>query len=255
MGSSLSRAYPSASSSTPPPQIRGNWIRRSVEVSISIELFAGPAPGLLKYVFFDLDLGAITIDEYDTKSPTDYGHSNAAGAESIGAATWYNTGAWGSPFHPECETACEAVYSSAGGVPILFDTAGRRLREPQVRRKPGLSGPDGGNTTFFFSLLSAYVPGSTEPDSFPNFFGTSAAAPHVVAVAALMIDGHRRKHGARLSPGSIYNTATEHAGHSPPGGDHHPFRIDHGEGFDFDSGYGFLIARRALDEVLDEADD
>jgi hypothetical protein len=229
----------------------------SVDVSISIELFAGPAPGLLKYVFFDLGLGAMTIDEYDTKSPTDYGHSNAAGAESIGAATWYNTGAWGSPFHPECETACEAVYSSAGGVPILFDTAGRRLREPQVRRKPGLTGPDGGNTTFFFSLLSAYVPGSTEPDAFPNFFGTSAAAPHVAAVAALMIDGHRRKHGARLSPDSIYKILRQstldirlRAGQTIG-----PFRIDHGEGFDFDSGYGFLNARRALDEVLDEADD
>ncbi len=234
-----------------------NTSGRSIDVQVSIELFKGPAPSLLKYVYFDLGLGAMTIDEYDTKSPTDYGHSNAAGAESVGAAAWYNTGAWGSPFHPECQTACEAVYSSAGGVPILFDTSGHRLKNPQIRRKPGLSGPDGGNTTFFFSPLTAHVPDSTEPDSFPNFFGTSAAAPHVAAVAALMIDERRRQHGARLSPDVIYQVLQQstldirfRAGRTIG-----PFPIPNSKGFDFDSGYGFLSAPVALDEVADEKED
>ncbi|HEY0747318.1 MAG TPA: S8 family serine peptidase [Steroidobacteraceae bacterium] len=229
----------------------------SIDVQVSIELFKGPAPGLLKYVYFDLGPGAMTIDEYDTKSPTAYGHSNAAGAESVGAASWYNTGAWGTPFHPECETACEAVYSSAGGVPILFDTNGRRLEQPQVRLKPGLTGPDGGNTTFFFSLLTAYVPGSTEPDAFPNFFGTSAAAPHVAAVAALMIDERRRMHSPPMLPDTIYQILRQstldirfRAGRTVG-----PFRIPHGKGFDFDSGFGLLNAPAALDEVADEEED
>jgi hypothetical protein len=234
-----------------------NTSGESIEVQVSIELFKGPAPGLLKYVYFDLGLGAMTIDEYDTKSPTAYGHSNAAGAESVGAASWYNTGAWSSPFHPECETACEAVYSSAGGVPILFDINGRRLERPQIRLKPGVTGPDGGNTTFFFSLLTAHVPGSTEPDAFPNFFGTSAAAPHVAAVAALMIDERRRMHGARMLPDRIYQILRQsafdirfRAGRSVG-----PFPIPHGKGFDFDSGFGLLNAPAALDEVAEERED
>ncbi|MEP6884865.1 MAG: S8 family serine peptidase [Gammaproteobacteria bacterium] len=234
-----------------------NTTGASIDVQISIELFKGPAPGILKYVYFDLGLGTMNIDEYDTQSPTDYGHSNAAGAESVGAAAWYNTGAWGAPFHPECDTACLAVYSSAGGVPILFDTRGHRLTRPQIRRKPGLTGPDGGNTTFFFSLLTAQVPGSTEPDAFPNFFGTSAAAPHVAAVAALMIDERRRMHGDPMAPDTIYRMLRDstqdirfRAGRTIG-----PFPIPNSKGFDFDSGYGFLSAPAALGEVADEAED
>ncbi len=229
----------------------------TIDVQVSIELFKGPAPGFMKYVYFDLGPGTMTLDEHDTKSPTDYGHSNAAGAESVGAATWYNTGAWGNPFHPECETACAAVYSSAGGVPILFDAKGHRLTQPQIRRKPGLTGPDGGNTTFFFALLTAQVPGSTEPDAFPNFFGTSAAAPHVAAVAALMIDERRRMHGAPMLPDTIYHILRDstldiryRAGRTIG-----PFPIPDSKRFDFDSGYGFLSAPAALDEVADEVED
>ena len=139
----------------------------------------------------------------------------------------------------------------------MFDERGQRFSRPQVRRKPGLTGPDGGNTTFFFSLLTAAVPGSTEPDAFPNFFGTSAAAPHVAAVAALMIDERRRLHGGRMSPDEIVQSLREssrdirfRAGRAIG-----PFPIANGEGFDFDSGYGFLNAPAALDAVADEADD
>jgi hypothetical protein len=159
-----------------------------VQVAISLELFSGPPPAVTKYVYFDFGDGAMTVDDFDTQSPTNFGHSNAAGSEAVGAAPWYNTAEWGPAFHPECVPACLEIFSSAGGTPILFDIDGKRLKKPIVRVKPGVVGPDGGNTSFFFSLYPFEVPGSTEPDEFPNFFGTSASAPHVAAVAALMLD-------------------------------------------------------------------
>jgi subtilisin family serine protease len=159
-----------------------------VQVAVSLELFSGPPPALTKYVYFDFGDGAMTVDDFDTQSPTTFGHSNAAGSEAVGAAPWYNTAEWGPAFHAECVPACLEIFSSAGGTPILFDINGKRLKKPVVRIKPGVVGPDGGNTSFFFAPYPFEVPGSTEPDEFPNFFGTSASAPHVAAVAALMLD-------------------------------------------------------------------
>ena len=159
-----------------------------VQVAISLELFSGPPPAVMKYVYFDFGDGEMSVNDFDTQSPTTFGHSNAAGAEAVGAAPWFNTEEWGPAFHPECVPACLELFSSAGGTPIYFDINGKRLKKPIVRIKPGVVGPDGGNSSFFFSLYPFEVPGSTEPDEFPNFFGTSASAPHVAAVAALMLD-------------------------------------------------------------------
>jgi subtilisin family serine protease len=173
-----------------------------VQVAISLELFSGPAPALTKYVYFDFGNGAMAVDEFDTQSSTTFGHSNAAGGEAVGAAAWFNTEEWGPAFHAACVPACAELFSSAGGTPILFDVSGQRLKKPQVRVKPGVVGPDGGNTSFFFAPYPFEVPGSTEPDEFPNFFGTSASAPHVAAVAALMLDlrneGIASRHGWKI---------------------------------------------------------
>jgi hypothetical protein len=68
---------------------------------------------------------------------------------------------------------------------VFFGANGRRLRTTAVRLKPGVTGPDGGHTSFFLFDLSFEVPGTSEPDGIPNSFGTSASAPHVAAVAAL----------------------------------------------------------------------
>jgi len=134
--------------------------------NIMIIKFTGPNPQLIKYVRFGA--GNVTINEFDTRSSTLFGHANAAGAEAVGAASYRNTPQFGvSP--PLLEP-----FSSAGPTLILFDTAGNRLAIPQIRLKLQIVAPDGANTTFFGR--------DVELDGFPNFFGTSAAAPHAAAV-------------------------------------------------------------------------
>lgn len=228
-----------------------------LEVQIGIELFTGPTPNYLKYVWYDLDAGAFSVDEYDTASGTVYGHANAAGAEAVGAAAWYQTEEWGSPLRPQCFPACLNSFSSAGGVPVLFGKNGRRLPFPEIRIKPGVTGPDGGNTSFFIEDLGFEIPGTTEPDGFPNFFGTSASAPHVAAVAALMLDQRERDIQARkrfigprnLTPDTIYwvlRLTADDMKLRNFGGDIGPQRVDNAHGFDFDTGFGFVDAQRAL---------
>lgn len=231
----------------------------NLDFQIGLELSAGPAPRRMKYVWFELN-GTFSVEEFDTQSATTYGHANAAGAEAVGAAAWFQTEEWGSPLEPACRPACLNFFSSAGGTPVLFDDHGRRLPIPQVRLKPGVTGPDGGNTTFFFSTLETEIPGSTEPDGFPNFFGTSASAPHVGAVAALMLDAHARDIAAgtsfigseRLPPFLVYSVLRLTADDMRLrnfGGDIGPVLVAGAPGFDFDTGFGFVDAVRALQAI------
>jgi len=143
---------------------------------LEFELVSGPAPTQIKYILDD-DGGGATIDTNPTNSSTDFGHTNAAGAIGVAAAPYYETPAFGvSP--PELED-----FSSLSGTPIYIDDSGNYLQTPVVRQSLSVTGPDGVNTSFFGDQ------GDMLPDN-PgefNFFGTSAAAPHVAAVAALMM--------------------------------------------------------------------
>ncbi|MBC8026146.1 MAG: peptidase S8 [Steroidobacteraceae bacterium] len=234
-----------------------NFSEEDIQVQVGIELYEGPAPNYIKYVWFDADFGLFSVDEYDTASGTVYGHANAAGAEAVGASAWYQTEEWGSPLRPQCFPACLNSFSSAGGVPVFFGRNGRRLPLPDVRLKPGVTGPDGGNTSFFLFDLGFEVPGTTEPDGIPNFFGTSASAPHVAAVAALLLDQRARDIAARkrfigprnLTPDLIYwalRLTSDDMKLRNFGGDIGPQRVDNAQGFDFDTGFGFVDAQRAL---------
>ena len=164
-------------------------------LNLSIQLVSGTAPGRIKFLLSDNGLGA-TIDSYATRSPTIQGHPNAAGAVAVAAAMYYQT--------PACGTAPAVLepYSSYGDDPILFDTNGHALATPLNRNKPDLTGPDAVNDTFLGFRLAASSANSPPwnangqfPTSiaqcqnntqYPNFFGTSAAAPHAAAAAALL---------------------------------------------------------------------
>ncbi|HEY1270312.1 MAG TPA: putative Ig domain-containing protein [Candidatus Binatia bacterium] len=187
-----------------------------LNVNLMIVKFAGATnPNIVKYVYF----GSMTVNEFDTQSSTIFGHSNANGAEAVGAAWYKQTPAFGvSP--PVLES-----YSSAGGTAVLFDTDGNSISDARAD-KPEITAPDGANTTFFFAG------DDPESDGHPNFFGTSAAAPHAGGVAALLLQAN-----PTLTPGAVYDALENSA-------------IDMGTaGFDNNSGFGLIQADAALTTV------
>jgi hypothetical protein len=182
---------------------------------VGLVVSAGPDPAHVKY-YYNIQQGNFGVLEFDTQSGAAYGHANAAGAISVGAASWYAT----VPFSTSglvppndtqtpkidlspCAPGCLNDFSSAGNIPIYLDKFGKRLGTPERRFNPSVTGPDGGNSTFFTSdssyddddgdglnsPFSTFISGLDLPgDELPNFFGTSASAPHVAAVAALMLE-------------------------------------------------------------------
>lgn len=128
----------------------------------------------IRYVGFN---GVNPQEHFSYTGPVMYGHNSAKGAIGVAAYPFF------APFVPES-------FSSPGPSTIYFDKNNKRLRFPEVREKPDLAAMDGANTTFFGN------DSAVDADTFPNFFGTSAAAPHAAAIAALVLD-------AAGGPGSI----------------------------------------------------
>jgi Subtilase family len=128
----------------------------------------------------------VTMSPFFTaSSPTIQGHSMSADAITVGAALYFQT--------PACGTTPATIepYSSFGGGPTLFDVNGAKLLTQQVRQKPDVVGPDGGSDTFLGQNIGAKTSTTSEcvnGTQFPNFRGTSAATPHVAAVAALLLE-------------------------------------------------------------------
>jgi hypothetical protein len=121
----------------------------------------------------------------DPLAPATFGHHVARGATGVAAYDPFR------PFLPEGFT------SPGGRLGVYFDSAGRRLpRSQQTRKSPQIASTDGGNTTFFVS------DSALDPDTQPNFFGTSAAAPHAAGIAALAVQRARDKDRS-LTPSAL----------------------------------------------------
>lgn len=147
------------------------------KVQIAINRYTGPGGGgsaspRLKLALLE-NGGGVTSTEYpessegDVVGPTIFGHNGAKDATSVGAIR-YTTNEAPEPF------------SSRGPVTYYFGpvegiTQAAPLGSPEVLPKPDIVATDGGANTFF---------GSCRSDVW-RFFGTSAAAPHAAAVAAL----------------------------------------------------------------------
>jgi hypothetical protein len=194
-------------------------------VKITVGLADGTQPpGRLKLAVEGGGLDVVIHSNY-ANNATVQGHPGAAGAAAVGAAAFYTTPACGTT------TAVLESYSSQGGAPILFDASGTRLATAIQRQKPNFVGPDGGNNTFLgFKDTGdqSAVAQCANNAGYPNFFGTSAAAPHAAAVAALMMQAD-----SNLTPAQIYGALQSTA---LPMGNTAP---------DVDSGYGFIQADAA----------
>jgi subtilisin family serine protease len=149
-----------------------NEAKTSETVQLVINRFSGLSPRL-KFILME-NGGGVSAVEYpvssggDVVGPTIAGHAAAAAAISVAAVPFSNS-------------ANVERYSSRGPVthyfgPVEGSTAALPLGLPEEIAKPDLAATDCGATTFFATFT-----GSTW-----RFCGTSAAAPHAAAVAALL---------------------------------------------------------------------
>lgn len=168
-------------------------------------------PSRIKYIVFS---GGIRFMEYNEGNSTLVGQANAMGAIAVGAARYDKAPPYMNP--PLIES-----FSSLGGT----------TTNGVIRQKPDIVGPDGVNTTV---KMGQDYPNSAL-DGWSNFFGTSAAAPHAAAVAALLTEGRRKFLGQQnTTPDQIRSLLTTTATDMVT------------PGFDFISGFGLINADSAM---------
>ena len=117
--------------------------------------------------------------------PVEYFTVNQANTKAHSTAPSCNSTAAMSVFRP----SIPEYFTSPGPVVKYFDKVGNRLATPEIRLKPTIMAADQGNTSFFASDTTSDI------DTKPNFGGTSAAAPHAAAIAALVIQNHGGRRG------------------------------------------------------------
>ncbi len=160
-------------------------------VQLVVNRFSGAASPRLKVAFLENGSEDVEAIEYprssgavvggaatDVVGPTVFGHNGAAAALTIGAV----------PFNSN--TLAEE-YSSRGPVthyfgPVEGSTPAPKLGAPEELSKPEIAATDCGKTSFF-SFRPKFEP------TVWRFCGTSAAAPHAAAVAALMDEAKEKE--------------------------------------------------------------
>ncbi|MBP6513208.1 MAG: hypothetical protein KA347_11095, partial [Bacteroidia bacterium] len=174
-----------------------------VQANLTIIRAAGSINSNFKLIVFR---GELSFNEHANGISTIVGQANAASAITVGAVNYFNTPDYG------VNPPTVQDFSSRGGTPV----------DGVVRNKPDLIAPNGGNTTV--QLGGPNVDG----DVFPNFFGTSAAAPHAAAVGALLKSAKQKFYGDVVSPTQMKSLLTSTAlDMSTPG-------------FDFNTGNGYI---------------
>ena len=160
----------------------------------------------MKYIAISSS-GTFTIPEHNTASSAiGPDAASAKGAFAVAAVAYFDSGS----NDPE-------TFSSRGKVTRLFDKNGNRFAVPEVRQKPQIAGADGVATTV---------------TGFSSFFGTSAAAPSVAGVAALV-----RSVRPSMTVDQLYGFLTDSSATIDCNTPGNP---------DDDCGYGFVLADQAV---------
>jgi hypothetical protein len=141
-----------------------------------------------------------TIQYLDTAggpdpAPTMYGHPLATGVFGVGAVPWYDAPPYldGTNDIGNDGKITPQPYTALGGALERHFRPDGTFRRGTQGPQPVIAATDGNNTSFFGTpwddtgLESEGDPVS-EDDGYPNFFGTSAAAPNAAAVAALLLE-------------------------------------------------------------------
>ncbi|WP_417602602.1 MBG domain-containing protein [Owenweeksia hongkongensis] len=191
-----------------PLEVMPFTVTQHTQSNILIVRESGSQNVFFKYIVFQ---GNMIINEYQSGTSTIVGHPNAEGAMAVGAVLYSNTPEFGN-------IPSVASFSSRGGTPV----------NGTARNKPEFCAPNGVNTTV--NLGGPNI----ESDAFPNFFGTSAAAPHAAGVAALLKSAQAKFENHNSTPLEIKNLLSNTA-------------IDMvASGFDNESGSGFIQADQAI---------
>jgi hypothetical protein len=185
-------------------------VKATSQANIIITRKSGVGNVRFKYVIFR---GEGVINEYNQGTGTVIGQANAESAMSIGAVLYKNTPVYG------VNPPTVASFSSRGGV----------LIDGIDRQKPDFCAPNGGNTTVNFGGENI------DNDLFPNFFGTSAAAPHAAGVAALLIEAKEKYYAGETFNGAQMKALLKSTA----------INMD-GAGYDAATGAGFIQADAAL---------
>jgi hypothetical protein len=195
-------------------------VTEETNVKLMVAKVAGTGNVRFKYIIFRGDAKML---DYNTGTSSIVGHPNANGAIAVGAMLYANI----APYTPVWPGV--ASFSSRGG------TITKQGIGTVQRNKPEIIGPNGVNTTV--NLGGAVF---NDGDAYPNFFGTSAAAPHLAAVGALLIEG-RKKFNLQtvVTPAEIKQQLISSAGKfSYLSGDH-----------SFEGGYGYAQADSAMSQI------
>jgi len=208
--------------------VRNNTVNDEV-VYIAIEHVCGNKDVRFRIASFSLGCFFPNRYEFDPDvfrhSPA-YGHPVGAGVVGTAAVYYAEIDSAGDYQAPPGVINVEPFSSRGGNIPYYFDASGQPLPgAPLLRTTPFLSAPDGTNTSFFGLRDS-------ENDGFRNFFGTSAAAPHAAAVAALILEANPLLAGAEVVD-ILQSTAIDIESLGP----------------DRESGRGLIDAVYAIDEV------
>lgn len=199
-----------------------------VDLYIAVNKHHGPDVNFKLHFPFSSNFPTIPSRIRSRDSHVLYGHPLAEAALAVAAVNYYEVITDGMAQNDPHQIDPEFFSSQGGNATIYFSPTGEPYQVPVKRFKPDIASVDGTNNSFF--VFDAEF----DEDDSPNFFGTSAAAPHAAGIVALM-----RQADPTLSAADIRRIAKQVATDiaSP--------------GVDSQTGHGLLYGDIAVEAALD----